>query len=101
MCGIAGLFRPGGADEGLLAGLTKRMSDALAHFGPDGSGIWTPAAAGIGFGHRRPAIIELSEAGAQPMRSDCGRLAITYNGEIYNHLDIRAELEALGAAPNW
>ncbi|MGY4287258.1 asparagine synthase (glutamine-hydrolyzing) [Bradyrhizobium sp. LM2.7] len=101
MCGIAGLFRPGGADEGLLSGLAKRMSNALAHRGPDGSGIWIHAAAGIAFGHRRLAIIELSEAGAQPMRSDCGRLAITYNGEIYNHLDIRAELEAAGAAPNW
>jgi asparagine synthase (glutamine-hydrolysing) len=101
MCGIAGLFRPGGADDSLLSGLAKRMSDALAHRGPDGSGIWTRPAAGIGLGHRRLAVIELSEAGAQPMRSDCGRLAITYNGEIYNHLDIRAELEAAGGAPNW
>jgi asparagine synthase (glutamine-hydrolysing) len=101
MCGIAGLFRPGGADNGLLSSLAKRMSDELAHRGPDACGIWTHAAVGIAFGHRRLAIIELSEAGAQPMRSECGRLAITYNGEIYNHLDIRAELEAAGAAPNW
>jgi asparagine synthase (glutamine-hydrolysing) len=101
MCGIAGLLRPGGADESLLSGITRRMSDTLAHRGPDASGIWTHAAAGVALGHRRLAIIELSEAGAQPMRSDCGRLAITFNGEIYNHLDIRAELEAAGAAPNW
>jgi asparagine synthase (glutamine-hydrolysing) len=101
MCGITGLFRPGGADESLLSGIAKRMSDVLAHRGPDASGIWTHAAAGIAFGHRRLAIIELSEAGAQPMRSDCGRLVVTFNGEIYNHLDIRAELEAAGAAPNW
>ena len=101
MCGITGLFRPGGADESLLSGIAKSMSDALAHRGPDASGLWTHAAAGIAFGHRRLAIIELSEAGAQPMRSDCGRLTVTFNGEIYNHLDIRAELEAAGAARNW
>ena len=47
------------------------------------------------------SILDLSEAGAQPMRSDCGRFAVTFNGEIYNHLDIRAELDAAGAAPNW
>ena len=77
------------------------MADALAHRGPDSSGLWTHAAVGIAFGHRRLAIIELSEAGAQPMRSDCGRLTVCFNGEIYNHLDIRAELEAAGSAPNW
>jgi len=101
MCGIAGLLRPGGADEALLAGVTSRMSDALAYRGPDAKGLWTHAAGGIGFAHRRLAVIELSEAGSQPMRSDCGRLMVTFNGEIYNHLDIRSELEAAGAAPNW
>jgi asparagine synthase (glutamine-hydrolysing) len=101
MCGITGLLRPGGADESLLSAITERMSDALAHRGPDASGIWIHAASGVALAHRRLAIIELSEAGAQPMRSDCGRLAVTFNGEIYNHLEIRAELEAAGAAPNW
>jgi asparagine synthase (glutamine-hydrolysing) len=101
MCGIAGLFRPGGADEATLSDIARRMSDRLAHRGPDASHIWVRAPVGIAFGHRRLAIIELSEAGLQPMRSDCGRLTITFNGEIYNHLDIRAELEAAGAAPNW
>jgi asparagine synthase (glutamine-hydrolysing) len=101
MCGIAGLFRPGGGDGGLLAGMTDRMTEALAHRGPDASGIWTDASAGVAFGHRRLSILDLSEAGAQPMRSECGRFAVTFNGEIYNHLDIRAELEATSAAPNW
>jgi asparagine synthase (glutamine-hydrolysing) len=101
MCGIAGLFRPGGGDEGLLSGTTKHMTEALAHRGPDASGIWTRASAGIAFGHRRLSILDLSDAGAQPMHSDCGRFTVTFNGEIYNHLDIRAELEAAGAAPNW
>jgi asparagine synthase (glutamine-hydrolysing) len=77
------------------------MTEALAHRGPDAAGFWTNASAGIAFGHRRLAVIELSEAGAQPMRSDCGRLTVTFNGEIYNHLDMRAELEAAGAAPDW
>ena len=101
MCGIAGLLRPGGGDESMLAGHVGRMTDALRHRGPDAGGVWTSAADGIAFGHRRLSILELSEAGAQPMRSDCGRFTVTFNGEIYNHLDIRKELEASGAAPNW
>jgi asparagine synthase (glutamine-hydrolysing) len=101
MCGIAGLFRPGGGDASALTGYAKRMTDALAHRGPDADGIWANAAAGIAFGHRRLSILELSEAGAQPMHSECGRFTVTFNGEIYNHLDIRRELEAAGAGPNW
>ena len=101
MCGIAGLFRPGGGEEGQLSATARSMTETLARRGPDAAGFWTNASAGIAFGHRRLAVIELSEAGAQPMRSDCGRLTVTFNGEIYNHLDIRAELEAAGAAPNW
>ena len=101
MCGIAGLFRPGGGDESGLSAVAREMTEALAHRGPDAAGFWTNASAGVAFGHRRLAVIELSEAGAQPMRSDCGRLTVTFNGEIYNHLDMRAELEAAGAAPNW
>lgn len=101
MCGIAGLFRPGGGDESMLAGYAKRMTDRLRHRGPDAGGVWTNAAAGVAFGHRRLSILDLSEAGAQPMRSECGRFTVTFNGEIYNHLDIRSELEASGSAPNW
>jgi asparagine synthase (glutamine-hydrolysing) len=101
MCGIVGLFRPGGGDESALAGIATRMADTLVHRGPDSHGIWANAPAGVAFGHRRLSILELSEAGAQPMRSDCGRLTVTFNGEIFNHLEIRSELEASGAAPNW
>jgi asparagine synthase (glutamine-hydrolysing) len=101
MCGVAGLFRPGGGEGEVLSGTAARMTQALAHRGPDASGIWVNASAGIAFGHRRLSILDLSEAGAQPMRSECGRFAVTFNGEIYNHLDIRAELEAANAAPNW
>src|SRR5690242_14791572 len=101
MCGIAGLWRPGGGEEGSLAAIAKSMTERLAHRGPDASGYRSNASAGIAFGHRRLSIIELSQAGSQPMRSECGRFCVTFNGEIYNHLDIRTELEAAGAAPNW
>lgn len=77
------------------------MTATLAHRGPDASGIWTDVAAGISFGHRRLSVLDLTAAGSQPMQSDCGRFTVTFNGEIYNHLDIRSELEAAGTAPNW
>lgn len=101
MCGIAGLLRPGGGDAADLNALATAMARRLAHRGPDAQGVWVDDASGIAFGHRRLSILDLSEAGAQPMHSDCGRFSITFNGEIYNHLDIRAELDALGASPNW
>ena len=101
MCGIVGLLRPGGGDQSALAGYAARMADALRHRGPDASGIWTNAASGVAFGHRRLSILDLSEAGAQPMQSECGRFTVTFNGEIYNHLDIRSELEAGGIGPNF
>lgn len=93
MCGIVGYLsarRP--IDEPLLA----RMRDALAHRGPDGEGLWLSDDKQVGLGHRRLAIIDLTSAGHQPMPSQDGRHLIVFNGEIYNHLDLRAELEALG-----
>ena len=101
MCGIAGLLRPGGGDFSALAGLAGAMTATLQHRGPDAENVWTHDRAGIAFGHRRLAILDLTEAGAQPMHSECGRFTVTFNGEIYNHLDIRKELEAVGGAPNW
>lgn len=101
MCGITGLLRPGGGDADALSGLARRMALSLAHRGPDAAGTFADGEAGIAFGHRRLSIIDLTKAGAQPMHSECGRLTVTFNGEIYNHLDIRKVLEAAGAAPNW
>lgn len=101
MCGIAGLFRPRGGDASALEGIVAAMTAALQYRGPDAENAWVNERAGVAFGHRRLAILDLTEAGAQPMRSECGRFTITFNGEIYNHLDIRKELEANGAAPNW
>jgi len=97
MCGIAGLLdlkRQFGADE--LRHIASRMAGTLKHRGPDDHGVWIDAAAGVALGHTRLAIIDLSPAGAQPMLSSCGRFVLSYNGEIYNAPELRAELEALG-----
>ena len=92
MCGIAGIFRFD--DQPVSPVILKRMTDSIAHRGPDGEGQWVEGS--IGLGHRRLAILDLSPAGHQPMQSKNGQFILTYNGEIYNHLEIRAELEAKG-----
>ncbi len=95
MCGIAGLFTPDRVDPGLL----RRMGEAIAHRGPDDQGIWSDDSAGIGFSHRRLSILDLSVEGHQPMHSANGRFVISFNGEIYNHAEIRAEIEQAGLTP--
>lgn len=97
MCGIAGLLdvNHGGSAAALL-GRVRAMTSAIAHRGPDGDGHWVEPEGGIALGHRRLAIIDLSAAGRQPMASADGRLVITYNGEIFNFLELRAELEGQG-----
>ena len=92
MCGIAGLFHLETAKPVDPARIAI-MTDVQAHRGPDGRGVWT--AAGVGLGHRRLSIIDLAGS-PQPMTSDDGALTITYNGEVYNFAEIRAELQALG-----
>jgi asparagine synthase (glutamine-hydrolysing) len=95
MCGIAGILdRSTGVAD--IAGDVHAMTAVLAHRGPDGDGTWFDRDAGIAFGHRRLSILDLSEAGAQPMASAGGRWVITYNGEVYNAPDLRTELEAKG-----
>jgi len=97
MCGIVGLLSPERRVNGTeLSSLTSHMADALLHRGPDGRGIWVDPEAGIGLGHRRLAIIDLSSEGHQPMTSASGRFVITYNGEIYNFRSIGRELADLG-----
>jgi asparagine synthase (glutamine-hydrolysing) len=99
MCGIAGLFVIDGRRRDMdLAATALKMADTLPHRGPDGRDIWGDASAGIGLGHRRLAIIDLSPTGAQPMHSANGRYVITYNGEVYNFRQLRRELEARGHA---
>lgn len=91
MCGITGFLTTDGAfqeaDEALA-----RMVDALSHRGPDASGAWLDPERGVALGHRRLSILELSPAGHQPMVSPSGRYVIVFNGEAYNHLDLRAQL---------
>ena len=94
MCGITGFFSPSGfpAQEATL--LVRAMATAIIARGPDSSGEWVDGDAGIALGHRRLAILDLSAAGHQPMVSDSGRYVLSFNGEIYNHLELRAELGA-------
>ncbi len=95
MCGFVGFLDRAGFSDG--EALLRRMADTIVHRGPDSDGYWVDGEAGIALAHRRLAIIDLSAAGHQPMASHDGRYVLSYNGEIYNHLDLRRELEARGA----
>src|SRR5688500_14988971 len=97
MCGIAGFIdlsrrRPPRQNDALAVA----MGDALRHRGPDGGAVWSDHEAGIWLSHRRLAVVELSEAGAQPMATADGGAQIVYNGEAYNAAELRPELEAAG-----
>lgn len=96
MCGIVGWIgescAPGSAE------VTQRMLAAMAHRGPDGEGAWRDANAGVWIGHRRLSVLDLSQAGHQPMHSPSGRYVLSYNGEIYNHPTLRMDLAARGVA---
>lgn len=98
MCGIAGFVtdpaRQSSADQ--VNAIAKAMDLSLEHRGPDGHDVWIDMAAGIALVHRRLAIVDLSPAGHQPMHSADGRYVISYNGEVYSHLAIRADIEAEG-----
>jgi asparagine synthase (glutamine-hydrolysing) len=92
MCGITGILNHN--DEPVSEELCQKMTRVLAHRGPDGEGVWNSGA--YGTGHRRLAVLDLSEAGHQPMVSRDGQLVLSYNGEIYNHREIREELKTEG-----
>ncbi|MFY7840738.1 MAG: asparagine synthase (glutamine-hydrolyzing) [Lacibacter sp.] len=93
MCGIAGIISRN--PNQISTQRLQQMTDALAHRGPDGEGFWTNASNNVGFGHRRLAIIDLSDAGKQPMHL-LNRYSITYNGELYNYVELKAELQQKG-----
>lgn len=101
MCGIAGAILLRSLDPSLI----DRMTGCMRHRGPDDGGRWDDPDAGTGpraiLGHRRLAIVDLSPLGAQPMASVDGRWVMAFNGEVYNHLTVRAELDAAGLAPEW
>lgn len=97
MCGIAGIVDPTLRGKGrALRQTASEMAATLIHRGPDAQASWADENSGIAFGHARLSIIDLSEAGAQPMTSRCGRCTITYNGEVYNAPELRQELTSLG-----
>jgi asparagine synthase (glutamine-hydrolysing) len=93
MCGFVGFFGRADSDQPCTESVLRRMADAIAERGPDDAGYWSDAEKRIGLGHRRLAIVDLSSAGHQPMSSGSGRYVIVFNGEIYNHLDLRSVLE--------
>ena len=97
MCGIAGYLSPHNFDVNRVA---VDMSDTLNDRGPDDSGYWSDRSSGIVIAHRRLSIVDLSPLGHQPMQSFSGRYVIAFNGEIYNHLDLRHEIELNGVMPS-
>lgn len=101
MCGITGLWQNATVSNTRLSDLARGMANAIAHRGPDDEGAWADEQAGVALGHRRLAIVDLSAAGHQPMHSASGRWVIAFNGEIYNHRELREALQAAGAAPVW
>lgn len=100
MCGLTGFWHAD-TPSGALAPIAQSMADRIVHRGPDDSGVWVDESAGLALAHRRLSIVDLSAAGHQPMLSVSGRWVFAYNGEVYNHLDLRRDLEAAGTAPAW
>lgn len=100
MCGIAGFLQPGPAPAD-AAHVLRGMTDAIHHRGPDAEGLWVDAERGIGLGHRRLSIIDLSAAGSQPMHSHDGRFVICFNGEIYNYEALRSACEQRRGGVAW
>ncbi len=96
MCGVVGFWVCPPLSLGEAKRLISCMADKLQHRGPDDSGIWLDEQAGLALGHRRLSIIDLSTAGRQPMHSSSGRFVISYNGEIYNFQELKADLTRLG-----
>lgn len=97
MCGFVGYWNKKGADVSIV----EKMASRIQHRGPDDRGAWLDKKAGLALAHRRLSIIDLSPAGHQPMASPCGRYTLVYNGEIYNHLDLRKEIESTGGRFYW
>ena len=98
MCGITGIFQGVPSSQALEPAL-EQMANAIFNRGPDDSGVWEDSSVGLGLGHRRLSIVDLSPAGHQPMLSDCGRFVLAFNGEIYNHHALRSAL-ALSGGPS-
>lgn len=96
MCGLVGSYHPSRDGGAAPLDLLARMRDTMEHRGPDGAGVWMSANGRCSLGHRRLSIIDLSSNANQPMLTPKGDIALVFNGEIYNHAEVRKELEALG-----
>jgi len=96
MCGIVGALAFKNSNFTITEPYIVGMRDTMQHRGPDGAGVWVSDDGRVGLGHRRLSIIDLSNTAAQPMSNENGTLWVSFNGEIYNHTDIRAELEQIG-----
>jgi asparagine synthase (glutamine-hydrolysing) len=96
MCGFAGVLDAAALPADALREVARRMSATLAHRGPDDAGDWADPAAGVAFGFRRLSIVDLSPEGHQPMTSAGGRFTVVFNGEVYNHVELREALEQAG-----
>jgi asparagine synthase (glutamine-hydrolysing) len=102
MCGLAGFWPWRGAgDIDKLREQARRMGATLAHRGPDDAGTWVDEKTRLALAHQRLSILDLSPAGHQPMISASGRWVLVFNGEIYNHLELRQALESAACAPAW
>lgn len=100
MCGFAGFITTRGLSKS-ISEVLHGMASRIQHRGPDGSGTWYDTAQNVGLCHNRLAIVELSEAGHQPMQCEAQRFVLVFNGEIYNHLKLRAQLEFEGSLHQW
>ena len=99
MCGMTGVWCSVQQDR--LESITRTMTTTIQHRGPDDSGVWVDDSIGLGLGHRRLSILDLSLAGHQPMHSSCDHYVIVFNGEIYNHLDLRKQLSVDSRQRQW
>lgn len=101
MCGLTGFWQPNDFNPESARATVQMMAESLHHRGPDDVGLWLDDRAGLALAHRRLSILDRSPAGHQPMQSPSGRWWIVFNGEIYNHLDLRRDLALQGKAPRW
>lgn len=97
MCGLVGYWNERGADVSIV----EQMANQIRHRGPDDTGVWLNETGDLALAHRRLSILDLSPAGHQPMHSPCGRFTLIYNGEIYNHQDLRLDLEKENGHFDW
>jgi asparagine synthase (glutamine-hydrolysing) len=98
MCGLTGFWSTSTPAPNEVG---QNMAAVLNHRGPDDAGVWSDENSGVTLAHKRLSILDLSEAGHQPMKSHCGRYVLVFNGEIYNHKSLRVELENAGYTSRW